>query len=240
MGTRFVAAAIAFSVLATASARADNTAQNLAKYHRLRQRLVTDFTSVGAGPGQSQPAPERTDAAGLMKWGDGTIALGFYLGVLATEHYLLTNPEQFPGADGGDPSQLDRTRTELFDALLAIERLDRSADAAFPSPCGTTPALNGFFLRDDVPADFFIRFPGITRIESDFIDPTLTNKEESQDQVYHVQHGLALVVALVPASVVVQGRSLRDIAIQEAQRIAKHFAKGDWVIRNPACSNRAV
>jgi len=221
-------------------ARADSTAQDLAKYRRLRQRLVSDFVSVGTDPGQSQPAPERTDSAGLMKWGDGTIALGFYLGVLATEHYMLANPAQFPGADGGNSTQLASTDEELYDALAALERLDNVADAAFPAPCSTTPALNGFFVRDDVPADFYTHFAGITTIQSDFIDPTLTNKEESQDQVYHVQHGLALVVALVPASVLVHGKSLRAWAVEQAQRITQHFAQGDWTIRNPACANRAV
>jgi MYXO-CTERM domain-containing protein len=235
-----VAAAAMLVVALGAPSHADTTAQNLAKYHRLRQRLVSEFVSVGQGQGQSEPAPERTDGAGLMKWGDGTIALGFYLGVLASEHYMLSNPAMFPGADGGDATQLDKTRTELYDALLALERLDNSADAAFASPCTTTPALNGFFLRDDVPANFYTHFSGITTIQSDLIDPAVTNKEESQDQVYHVQHGLALVVALVPASVVVQGKALRAWAIQQAQRITQHFAGGDWVIRNPACSNRAV
>ncbi|HEX5063830.1 MAG TPA: MYXO-CTERM sorting domain-containing protein [Kofleriaceae bacterium] len=232
--------ALAALLIVIAPAYADTTAQNLAKYHRLRQRLVTDFVSVGTAPGQSEPAPERTDGAGLMKWGDGTIALGFYLGVLATEQYMLANPAQFPGADDGDPSRLASTREELYDALLALERLDTVADASFPSPCTTTPALNGFFVRDDVPADFYSHFPGITTIQSDFVDPTLTNKEESQDQVYHVQHGLALVVALVPASVVVHGKPLRAWAIEQAQRITQHYAHGDWVIRNPACGNRTV
>jgi hypothetical protein len=233
-------AAVMLVAFGAASGRADTTEQNLAKYQRLRQRLVTEFTSVGTGQGQSQPAPERMDGQGLMKWGDGTIALGFYMGMLATELYMMSHPAQFPGADGGDAGRIDRTRDELFDALLALERLDTSADAAFPAPCSTTPSLNGFFLRDDVPANFFTRFPGISTIQSDFIDPTLTNKEESQDQVYHVQHGLALVVALVPADVVVNGKPLRAWALEQAQRITKHFAKGDWIIRNPACGNRAV
>jgi MYXO-CTERM domain-containing protein len=227
-------------ILATSSAGADTTTENLAKYHRLRQRLVTEFTVVGPGQGQSQPAPERMDAIGLMKWGDGTIALGFYLGVLASEHHMLSNPARFPGADGGDAGRLATTRDELYHALLALERLDEMADAAFEAPCTTTPSLNGFFLRDDVPADFHTNFAGISVIQSDFIDPTLTNKEQSQDQVYHVQHGLALVVALVPSSVVVQGRALRAWAIEQGDRITRHFAKGDWVIRNPACGNRAV
>jgi uncharacterized protein (TIGR03382 family) len=231
-------ATAAVLVLGAGIGHADTTTQNLDKYHRLRSRLLTEFTSVGPGQGQSQPAPERMDNIGLMKWGDGTIALGFYLGVLATEHYMLTNPARFPGA--GDASQLADTRDELYHALLALERLDRDADAAFESPCSTSPSLNGFFLRDDVPADFFTKFPGITVIQSDLVDPTLTNKEESQDQVYHVQHGLALVVQLVPASVVVQGKPLRAWAIEQAERITRHFAKGDWIIRNPACNNRAV
>ena len=232
--------ALAALVIGIVPAHADTTAQDLAKYRRLRQRLVSDFTSVGTAPGQSEPAPERTDGAGLMKWGDGTIALGFYIGVLATEHYMLSDPARFPGADGGDPTQLDATREELYDALFALERLDRVADAAFPAPCSMTPTLNGFFVRDDVPADFSGHFPGITTIQSDFIDPALTNKEESQDQVYHVQHGLALVVALVPPTVVVHGKALRAWAVEQARRITGHFALGDWEIRNPACGNRTV
>lgn len=241
--SRVVRAVVVASLLATVAhapeARADTTVENLDKYRALRQRLLAEFVSVGPAQGQSQPAPERFESLGLMKWGDGTIALGFYIGVLATEHYMLTHPVEFPGAAAG-LGQLAATRDELYHALLALERLDRSADAAFSSPCSSAPALNGFFVRDDVPADFHARFSGITQIQSDFIDPTLTNKEESQDQVYHLQHGLALVVALVPDDVVVQGRALRAWAIDQADRIVRHFAKGDWIIRNPACGNRAV
>src|SRR6185436_18955237 len=140
-------------------------------------------------------------------WGDGTIALGFYIGVLATEHYMLSNPAIFPGADEDDAGRLDRTLDELYHALFALERLDLNADASFPEPCTTDPSLNGFFIRDDVPADFNSHFPGISAIQSDFIDPVLTNKEESQDQVFHVQTGLALVVALVEDDLVVEGRA---------------------------------
>jgi MYXO-CTERM domain-containing protein len=231
-------AVLAAVLLTSDLAGADSIAENHAKYQHLRQRLLTDFVSVGPDQGQSQPAPERMENLGLMKWGDGTIALGFYLGVLATEHHMLTNPALFPGA--GDAAQLEATRDELYYALLALERLDRDADASFPAPCSSSPSLNGFFLRDDVPADFHTHFPGISVIQSDFIDPTLTNKEESQDQVYHVQHGLALVVQLVPASLTVRGKPLRAWAIEQATRITQHFAKSDWIIRNPACDGRAV
>src|SRR5687767_14840893 len=108
LATRIVIAVLTIVTLGTSISSADTTGQNLDKYRRLRTRLVTEFTSVGPEQGQSQPAPERMDAEGRMKWGDGTIALGFYLGVLATEHHMLTNPAQFPGA--GDAAQLERTR----------------------------------------------------------------------------------------------------------------------------------
>ncbi len=236
----YLALGVALVLALPSAARADTTEQDLAKYKRLRQRLLSDFTSVGSAPGQSQPAPERDDVHGTMHWGDGTIALGFYLGVLATEIYMLAHPATFPGADNGDATQLGKTLDELYHALLAMERLDLVADAAFPAPCTAAPALNGFFVRDDVPLDFYTHFPGITQTTSDFTDPTLTNKEESQDQVYHVQHGLALVVALVPDSYVAQGKALRPWAMEQAQRIAAHFATGDWNIRNPACGDRVV
>ena len=52
---------LAVMLIGVVPARADTTAQNLAKYRGLRQRLASEFVSVGTGAGQSQPAPERTD-----------------------------------------------------------------------------------------------------------------------------------------------------------------------------------
>lgn len=242
MRFRFLAAlAIAGAALCSTSITEGATTQeNFAKYTRLRQRLKTDFMVVGEGAGKSVPAEVRHDAQGWIKWADATINHGFYLGILATEYAMRTSSAYFPGVDGGDANAVGKTLDELYLALAAMERLDHVADAAFPGPCATTPALNGFFLRDDVPAGFHSNFPPLTSMESDFIDPTLTNKEMSQDQVYHVLTGLALVKQLVPASVVVRGKSLRTWAVDQARRIGEHFAKGDWVVRNPACGNRAV
>lgn len=238
MRTQIVAAGLVLAL--SAVGHADTTAENVAKYWNLRTRLDADFVRVGPEQGRSQPSNERFENLQRMKWGDSTIALGFYIGTLATEHYMLAHPTWFPGADGSRPNQLAATRDQLYYALLALDRLDELADAAFPDPCSTTPAKNGFFLRDDIPADYAAEFPGISSVESDFLADTLTNKEESQDQVYHLQHGLALVIALVPDTVVVQGTSLRAWAVEQATRIVQHFAKGDWIIRNPACNNRAV
>ena len=214
-----------------------STEKNLAKYVRLRQRLLDEFTVIGDGPGESQPAVQRHDTNGYIKWADSTISLGWYIGVLATEQYILSHSELFPGADGGDSSKLVATRAELGHALGAMERLDQVAETApFTAPCGTAaPALNGFFLRDDVPADFHTHFAPLTSTQSDFIDPALNNKEMSQDQVYHVLLGLALVKALVPEGTAVAGHDLRVWAVQQATRIGKHVADHNWVIYNPVC-----
>src|SRR5678816_606478 len=157
---KFLLPALLSAALAcTATARAQSTAENLEKYHALRARLLTEFTVVGEGAGESQPADLRDDGEGFTKCADSTIRLGWYLGVLASEHHLYSHPELFPGAARVEPEATD---DELYDALFALERLDRVADAAFPDPCTHTEALNGFFIRDDVPAGFHQNFPPLT------------------------------------------------------------------------------
>jgi MYXO-CTERM domain-containing protein len=153
---------------------------------------------------------------------------------------MVTHLAQYPGADNGNANAPTRAADELFYALLALERLDNLADAAFPDPCGQTPAINGFFLRDDVPGTFHQNFAGMTTTFSDYVDPTLTNKEMSQDQVYHLFIGLALVKRLIPASLTVQGKQLRTWAMDQAQRIGRHMSSSGWTIKNPACGNRNV
>jgi MYXO-CTERM domain-containing protein len=223
--------------LTASAAHAQTTAQNLTKYHQLRARLLSEFTVVGGAPGQSQPADLRDDGEGFIKWADSTIRLGWYLGVVATEYHLHQTPAHFPGAA---PTGPEATLDEIYYALLALERLDEVADASFPAPCTATPALNGFFIRDDVPDGFHSNFPTLSTTYSDFVDPVLTNKEMSQDQVYHVLIGLALVKRFVPSGVSVNGRELGPWAVLQARRIIEHVAKEGWIIKNPACDNRQV
>lgn len=229
---RLLLAALLFSATASAA----TTSENAAKYQALRSRLSTDFIVVGDAPGMSQPADERIEPQGIIRWSDSTIGLGWYIGALATEHHILSHPEQFPGA----PGTLATTADELYYALRAMERLDLVADASFPPPCTQEPKLNGFFLRDDVPAGFFSNFPPMTAMTSDFIDPELTNKEMSQDQVYHVLLGLALVKALVPKQTFVKARDLNAWAAEQGKRIIEHVSSHNWVIKNPACADRDV
>ena len=224
--------------LSTADARADTIQENLAKYNALKARSA-EFIVIGEGIGKSIPASERRELDSRIRWGDATIRLGWYIGVLATEHYMRSNPKTFPGADGGDAGAAAKTANELYHALLALQRVDQVADAAFPPPCSQAQSLNGFFIRDDVPSDFHKNFAPLTKTSSDFADPQLTNKEMSQDQVYHVLIGLALTKHLVPASVQVKGKSLPAWAAEQAERIVKHVAQDGWIIKNPAC-NRDV
>src|SRR5262245_48691721 len=122
-----IATGLAISIV-SGTAFAQSTADNLTKYHALRKRLTTEFGVVGTGPGQSQPGQERHDGQGWLKWGDSTIYLGYYIGTLASEHYILTHSSEFPGADGGQSNAAAATKTELYDALFALERLDKVAD----------------------------------------------------------------------------------------------------------------
>lgn len=237
-------AAIAFATSTTAlgsvgNAHADSTAENLDKYAALRLRLDEEFVAEGEGPGHAMPVHERVDSEGLVRWADASIRLGWYIGLLATEHHLQQHPDRFPGFDSALPEGVD-VQEQLYYALLALERLDEVADASFPPPCTTTPALNGFFIRDDVPESILESFPGATAVESDFLDTSLTGKEMSQDQAYHVLLGLALVKKLVDADVEVQGQPLQAWAVAQAQRIGEHISGDDWLIRNPACDRQVA
>jgi MYXO-CTERM domain-containing protein len=236
LGVAFVLAL----ALAGSSAAASTTQENQAKYTHLRQRLNTQYVKVGAAPGESVPAEVRHEAQGFIKFADATLNHGWYLGILATEYHLRTHLAVYPGADNGDANAATKTLDELYFALNALERMDNVADASFPAPCTTTASKNGFFLRDDVPAGFHLHFPPLTSLQSDFVDPVLTNKEMSQDQVYHLLLGLALVKHLVPASVMTHGKAPRAWAAEQARRIGENFAKDSWVIKNPACGGREV
>jgi len=159
---------------------------NHEKYWYFRHRLKTKFMKIGPEEGESLPAgirhvdhhPDYGDIRAL-DFGDGTIYLGWYIGVLATEINLL----QSTGQD------YTETARELYFALMAFDRLDRNAEilwsnwnevvpdernpnndgliseapwnAATYNWTGTAQAPNGFFCRNDAPPHFENRFaPG--------------------------------------------------------------------------------
>lgn len=196
---------------------------------RLMDRLGA-FVSEGTAPGQSMVASYRHEGLGLAKWGDATIALGWFTGILALERHLVA-------AEGGDPAPVD---ARLALALGALARIDRTAEASFDAPCDSYEDLNGFFIRDDVPLSFHERFDGIDRVGSDGAADSDTLKEESQDQVHHLMVGLTLVKRFVPPDVEVDGVVLVDQAVELGSLILGYLADGDWEVRNPACDDRLV
>lgn len=208
-------------------------------YWRLRDRLATEFMVPDAEPGGMIPTSRRVDTTASMKWSDATIQLGWWIGALAIEQALLAQPDALPGY-GAKGRTADTAARDLALALAALDRLDDHDPSAFPD-CAGPWGLDGFFVRDDVPASIRDQFPGISTIESDWIDPTTTNKEMSQDQVIHVLVGLALVARYTDPALEVDGVRLRDQAVAATTRIAQVVAAdGDWVIRNPGCDDRDV
>lgn len=103
--------------------------QNLEKYWYMRKQLTERFLRVGDKPGYNIPAgiigsgPIWHDSPlypveRRVKWGDGTIELGWYIAVLATEYKVIRNNN----LDGSE------TLRELFLAIETIERLDIVAE----------------------------------------------------------------------------------------------------------------
>jgi len=123
---------------------------NHKKYWYYKSRFNNDFIVVGTGDGESIPFTIRGEDAYLkfdetnnivLKTGDGTSYLGYYIAALATEYHLLRQNNQ----------NTDKVKHELFCALNAINRLDYKAEICLGSQNGN---LNGFFVRDDVPNNF--------------------------------------------------------------------------------------
>ena len=129
----------------------------LVRYWYYRWRLQNDFLIMGENPGYSIPAEDREGAyRRCLRWGDGTIWLGNYIIMLATENALLRYSNRY--------YDLLKNERELYYAMEAFNRLDEQGDTYYDagqSNAGNgTPmpaCKNGFFLRDDVPCTFFYK-----------------------------------------------------------------------------------
>lgn len=138
----------------------------LQKYWYYRWRLRNDFLYMGDQPGESLPISDRynySEEDSKFGVGDVTQLLGYYISTLATEHKLLSETNRW--------QDLPMTRTELYYAYMAFERLDFNAESYYPRKNGTqivdgstVPVIeynyyqknkNGFFIREDFPIDFF-------------------------------------------------------------------------------------
>lgn len=180
----------------------------------------------------SEPGP-----VGNIRISDASTDLGWYIAVLATEYETLR-------LRGEDQSEVIR---DLWQAIQAFDRLDRDAEVWYP---GTSPALDGFFLRDDIPGDFprdplsgDLRYPhpdpdvpGYQCVSSAWSCGANTVDDGtfcSQDQMINVIMGMALVDRFVPETVNYNGDTLVTLARHAIHRMVKHLRDHDWTIRAP-------
>ena len=211
------------------------------KYWYYRYRLVTEFLvrgeetpfncTQGPGSGYSMPAAYiyNENKNRDIGWADGTVDLGWYIGVLATEYKLLTL--------NGQPTE--QTRQELYYAMKAYERLDRKAEKIFyPFNANADCSLNGFFVRDDVSEEFIL---GQTALTSRFLvdpnDPFTYNSDyigqngdyayPSQDQIASLLMAFALVKKCL-GNASYNGYNFADRAIEYTHLITSYLEGNDW------------
>jgi hypothetical protein len=235
----------------------------LAKFLAYRTRFRGDgtaanagFVAIGDGPGMSMPATARNpltdcgnswqltgcrdapiaNANGIYSWGDGTVWMGWYLRALVAEYLALA-------ALKVDTAQ---TLSDIGYALDALDRLDAAAETFFGKP----PALDGFFLRDDVTQDLlwsdaahtqlrFARSDGLRGygcVTSGGSCGTVSTADGyfiSQDQFIEMLPGLAMVAKLLPETATANGRPVAARAKEFTHRVTSYLKGHDWKIVDP-------
>lgn len=247
------------------------------KYWKYRQRLLGDpqnfnqepgFVRIGTDEGESlvamtrnrlinndnlwtiEPAIESAPCKlpnvanaqpiqqGWINWSDATIIHGFYMATLATEWKLIND-------ENGD---LTDTDNEIYHAILAMERIDQNAEGFYGMP----GSLDGFFIRDDVPADLEDDFGsefalitsagicgpensapgemnaeggntnGCSGVSCNGYKATTLLGSMSQDQVVYVLMGLRFLAEYIPANYLINGMNVRDRVSQITDRIVTY------------------
>ncbi|MDH5302081.1 MAG: hypothetical protein OEW58_12035 [Gammaproteobacteria bacterium] len=213
----------------------NNDAANLEKYWFYRQRLRNEFIFLSDKdePGSNLPASIRRGS--MLQWSDAPIMLAQYISMLATEYALL---------NGRDEAAAMMSLRELLWALRVIDRLDRRGEAYFRADRSEHEGdFNGFFIRDDIDANFLHRNPIdlATSVLSDLTKPAgdlpgYYATEMSQDQVWHLLMGLALVEKLVPFKGGIDGEvvDMRRWVRKTVFRIVSYMRDhSNWQIQNP-------
>jgi hypothetical protein len=136
-------------------------AYNSKKYWKFRNNQRQNFIKIGADRGEGINAATRTPlscknnlpggsgALGTMRWADGMIFHGHYIGMLALEYRMLR--------DEGENYR--PTLNELYYAINAINRIDFNAEPIVTTifgnglPVAKEPSLNGF-LFETTPINF--------------------------------------------------------------------------------------
>lgn len=202
---------------------------NQIKYWDYRHQLLERYVLVGSDPGESLPAEAFQSEHNLQHFSDGTIHLGWYMGVLATEYQLSLKSAYLRTGEGKEINKQE-TLLELYYALKALERLDRGAEKFYdPNSEGE---LNGFFIRDDA-GSHIEKSLDIKYLRSDYVGEDKKSNEMSQDQVIHLLLGLILVRDCIPEMTQVKGESLNGLATTQAIRILEYMRSNKWLLTNP-------
>ena len=239
------------------------------KYLLYRERFVGNaarhipgFVSWGTEAGQSLPASYRDpdmncatawkyhhdgvdcafadlpDAQGAYAWGDTSLWLGIMMHWLATEYAVY----RIYGIDTAE------TERYIALALRAFDRIDRVAETHF----GMEGKLDGFFIRDDIPRDFYRDGAGYRFARTDGAnlgyecaasDSTCEfhsggDAHEmikggtfvSQDQMTGLFEGLGMLARLVDADAEFDGMRLQHAAKSAIDRMARYLRDNHWMI----------
>ncbi|MBN1184032.1 MAG: hypothetical protein JXB49_17190 [Bacteroidales bacterium] len=219
---------------------------NHEKYNHYRERLFREFIAYDS---TTQPNYMGTFIAASKRietptykglwWGEGTINTSCLIQVLVTEYLMNIQ-------NGKDNTQ---TLHDLYFAMKTYERLDLYAETYYLDKGPGTASLNGFFIRDDVPGDILERYPYLISIEdqnkwsvySDYYFACCSwkdkyHKEMSQDQVWHLLLGFALVAKFLDTLYIEENYHFQDQA-KEYSRLMITRLQGEknfkWQLRNP-------
>lgn len=258
---KFYTLLVALYILSSNTLLAQSPQENLDKYWNYRTRLVGTngqggFLDMGTGQGQSLVATNRDfnrncsndwhmvdgkchtkEGNGGLSWADASLYQGFYVGMLALEYANLEKAQQ----------PIDKVAQELWYAILTVERLDSLAEVALGKKEGK---LDGFFLRDDVPYDFYHkegapnnrRFGAnektVNCVSSDYSCGEKVDVKDggfiSQDQVIGLFIGFSLVHKLIKdkrykPNLPTYGEKVALIT----HRIANYMSSTGWRLKDP-------
>jgi len=254
--TRFLSNIFFFLLLAsTFQIYAQNSYERQLKYWYLRDRLRY-FIAQSGDPdhdhGSYLVIISRNDGCygstfdnANVSYGQQSSLFGKYIGVLATEYYLLMQSGHF------EEAQI--SNAELINALKALQRLDYYCEEIF----GCTPTINGYYIRSDAPPGtayhdtFLYNHPELNHYDGLLIssDPLLDTTSSphnvrqidhygpcdtaftayqsmSQDEAIFTLEGLALAYKFGSTEV---STFARELAIKI---ITYCYGKGDWIILN--------
>ncbi len=244
---------------------AQNANNNLKKYIYYKQRFLNSFIAVGQEQGESIPFGERHKFLNQhdIAMGDGTIKLGWYMANLALEYKNLNvqNTDQTVKELWYALEAFNRLDFSAEDYLL--RGVNRTDNGDYPPTTQYPGELNGFFLRDDMPIVFidnhrWLKENSYSLVTIDTILGEFTQKEnspwkhwdanhpfeylgvESQDQVYDLLMGLAMIKKCVPTGVTFDNLpfmdGLLDIkaeALRISDDIVKYIVAGNFKIKYP-------